>query len=202
MSESREPDQREIIGYSIRGKARRERWIAGVRGIAALVKENGWQHEVVFHGTSEKHLPFIASQGVRPTDAGLATEGHALGSFWGDVDTAAAYAEDTVKHRGGNRPVLLAARTADLLDRCEALVPDLSTLDFPLKGLTRLDDAHVYARWVDGHGYRSLGWRDALDDLSALVAVHGEPISPDAFAVVDSPEAVTSLLERTFRASP
>lgn len=201
MGRTGEPDQRDIVGYSIRDRNRRERWIALVRGIADFV--DGWRHEVVFHGTSDRCLESIMARGMAPTDTEHATDGHPLGSFWGDVYTASSYAEDTVKHRGGGYPVLIAARTADLLACCETLVPDLATLDYPLKGLTRLDDTDVYSRWVDGQGYRRLGWRDALEDLRAVVAVHRKPVGPEVFVVVDSLEVIASLcLERTSRAVP
>lgn len=131
---------------------------------------------------------------MEPTDASLAVDvprGLANGSFWGDVHTAAAYAEDTVHERDcGGEPVLLAILTETLEADC-AVYPDLATVDFPLEGLTRLGDPGVRDRWNEG--FRDMDWRDGLRDLGAIVATHDLPLSPSGLVVADSLETVKEM---------
>lgn len=188
-----EPDQREIIGYSIDDPDRKGEWISLVRGISELMDDA--VHEILFHGTSIKRLPAILKKGIRATDVGLAIvdgQGDDRGSFWGDVHTAAAYAEDTARVRDSSLPVLVAIRTEELLADC-ALHPDLATLDFPLKGLTRLSEPGVYDKWA--RNFRTLSWKDALDDLRAVVATHAIHIPARRLIAVDRIETVMAIIE-------
>jgi len=196
-----ELDQREIVGYSLVDPEARDRWISLVRGISRWIEETGQKDKVVFHGTSRRLLPRILEEGMEPTDVELAVgplEGMVQGSFWGDVHTASAYAEDTVFEREGKgepglgEPVLLAVRTDSLEEDC-LLYPDLATLDFPMKGLTRLDEPEVQEAWIKG--FRGMDWRDGLRDLGAIVATHDFYLDPDDFFVADSLDAVKERIE-------
>jgi hypothetical protein len=115
--------------------------------------------------------------GIQPSEVDLAVDvsvqGVVEGSFWGTVRTAAAYAEDTAKERDGGSPALIAIRSSDII-RLADLLPDLQTLDFPLKGLTRLDEREVLERWEANHA--EMDWRRSLDDLGAVVALHGASV--------------------------
>lgn len=181
-----EPDQTTIVGYSIDDPDRKAQWIALVRAVAEMVDETGQACEIVFHGTSLKRARDILVNGLRPTDIHVAVapeNGEDQGSFWGDVQTAAAYAEDTVKERdGGGLPVLLAARTSGLASSY-AMRPDLATLDFPLKGLTRLGDEQAAERWRGDSASRT--WQDSLADLGAVVVIHDADMPPDRFAIIE-----------------
>lgn len=194
-----EPDQRAIVGYSVSDPEARAEWIALVRGLSAWIDAEGLRDKVVFHGTSLGKLRKIRRGGMEPTDISLASEpfgGPDAGSFWGDVHTAAAYAEDTVKERsnGKGKPVLVAV-LAETLERDCLLYPDLATLDFPLKGLTRLDDPAVSEAWLNG--FRGMDWRDGLRDLGAIVATHQWALDPDDIFHADGLEAVQEWYART-----
>lgn len=196
-----EPDQRDIVGYSLVDPEARNRWIALVRGLSQWIDDEGLKDKVVFHGTSRRLLAKILEDGLEPTDVELAVgplSGMFQGSFWGDVQTAAAYAEDTVKEREGKgepgcgEPVLIAVLT-DRLEKDCLLYPDLATLDFPMKGLTRLDDPEVQEDWLKG--FMDKDWRDGLRDLGAIVATHEFYLDPDDFFVVDSLDAVKERID-------
>jgi len=180
-----EPDQRDIIGYSIADEDERKEWNALIRFIADWIEENDLSNAIVFHGTSSGRAEDIMQNGMNPTDATFATnDADSEGSFWGDVYTAAAYAEDTVQERDGDgRPVLLMAYTDDLEELCE-LAPDLATMDFPLKGLTRLSDDDVMQKWLAHH--TTLSWRDSLTDLGAIVALHEFELDPNCMQRITS----------------
>lgn len=184
MSLGGEPDQIEIAGYSLRNEEARAQWRSLLEEVSAWMEDNRLGTQIVFHGTSKKRLAAILEEGMRPTDVDIAVQGDAdLGSFWGNVRTAAAYAEDTAKERDGSVPVLLAVRVEVLERDCE-LYPDLATLDFPLKGLTRLCVPGVYEKWMNDEG--ELSWRDSLVDLGAIVAAHDFYLAADDIVVVKS----------------
>ena len=174
-----EPNQREIVGYSFTDDAKKSAWIDLVHSIAKWVEDNNLSNEVIFHGTSNTRADDILENGMVPTDiihAIAAGSFNDAGSFWGDIHTAAAYAEDTVAERDpGSEPVILMANVPDLEAEFQ-LLPDLATLDFPMKGLTKLDDQAVYDNWINNH--RTLAWQQSLAELGAIIAVHDEPLPP------------------------
>lgn len=133
------------------------------------------------------------TDGMEPVDLGFALGLHdddcASGSYWGTILTASAYAEDTVKERDeGGIPAIIGIRTCDLLRFCD-LFPDGNTLDFPLKGLTRLEDESISEKWVNG--FRDLDWKESLLDLSAIVAIHQFPLEA-GFFMVESSDCIRS----------
>lgn len=184
-----EPNQREIVGYSIKDENKKAQWIDLVKSVAKWVEDNDLTNEVVFHGTSSRRALNILEDGMRPTDIAHAISEGSLndtGSFWGDVYTASAYAEDTIAERDPDAtPVLLMAYTAELEEDFD-LRPDLATLDFPLKGLTKLDDQTVYDKWINNH--RTLTWQQSLTDLGAMIAVHEQSLDPDYMRMITSKE--------------
>ena len=176
-----EPDQRDIIGFSIADPIEKDRWKGLVSDVERFLEEHGLTEEVLFHGTSARRADAILEDGLAPTDLDLAViEDEDLGgSFWGTVRSAAAYAEDTAKERDACSPVLIMACVSDL-ERWAELRPDLATLDFPLKGLTRLDEDGVMDRWVAG--YAGFSWQDGLRDLRAVIAIHDYPV-PECYMI-------------------
>lgn len=192
---SNEPDQRTILGYSIASPEKRSEWAAFIGEIAEILEQHDAAREIVFHGTSEVRASVIMRYGMKPTDLQVASPSGEIadGSFWGCPFTASAYADDTVKERdGGGSPALIAVRTSDLLANGYDLYPDLASLEFPLKGLTRLDDSTVSDKWQEGH--ETLSWKDSLDDLGAITVAHDDWMSPEHFAMVRSPEDLRQLL--------
>lgn len=197
-----EPNQRVIIGYSISNQDARKEWVDLIEGIAAWISEHDLKHEVIFHGTSTVRMKEIMRFGMAPTDISHATipqSDDRNGSFWGDVHTAAAYADDTCKYRNpGSRPCLLMTFAEDLA-RDYDLYPDLATLDGPLKGLTKLDDPDVRSKWDNRYNAdewnvgQHLPWEESLDDLGAIIAAHEDYINPDDIFVIRSIEAFKAL---------
>ncbi|MTH95303.1 hypothetical protein [Roseibium sp. RKSG952] len=151
---------------------------------------------VVFHGTSSKVLDVIMTQGLSPTDVTAAVRadiGWDSGSFWGTPRTATAYAIDTAKERHpGWEPVLLAAPISILEAQCQ-LVCDGATIDFPLKGLTRLEEPGVFEKWRSA-GF-DLPWRESLIDLGAIVALHDFHLDIEDFDLIESPSDLRRLSE-------
>lgn len=182
-----EPNQREIVGYSFTDDAKKAAWIDLVHSIAKWIDDNNLSSDIVFHGTSTKRSRDILKHGMRPTDITHAIAEGSLndtGSFWGDIYTASAYAEDTIKERDpGYEPVLLIARTAEL-EEAFNLQPDLATLDFPLKGLTKLDDKDLANEWL--HHHRMKTWAQGLSDLGAIIAIHDEYLDPEFMQPIKS----------------
>lgn len=174
-----EPNQRDIIGFSFDNEEKRAKWIDLVKTIANWVEDNDLAHSFVFHGTSSKRAADILEDGMKPTDITHAISEGSLndtGSFWGDIYTASAYAEDTIKERDpGYEPVLLIARTAELEEEYD-LRPDLATLDFPLKGLTKLEDKELADDWINHHSMKT--WPQGLSDLGAIIAIHDGYLDP------------------------
>lgn len=180
-----EPNQREIVGYSFLDDTKKAEWIRLVHSIAKWVEDNNLSDEVVFHGTSLARAENIMEHGMYPTDVVHAiSDGglHDTGSFWGNVFTASAYAEDTIAERDlTGSPVLLMAYTNELEHDFD-LRPDLATLDFPLNGLTKLDDTIVYNNWINNH--RTLNWKQSLTDLGAIIVIHDEKLEPEYLRMI------------------
>lgn len=178
----------------------RTSWVTAVRGLSADLVHRGLEEDFLFHGTSTKALKNIRATGFDPTDVSLAVPdfpGQFGGSFWGAATTALSYALDTSEERHpGSEPVIIAVKRASLEGEC-LLVPDLATLDFPIDGLTRLEEPGVRERWEEND--YDLPWEDGLRDLGAIVALHDVPLSDEDFLVLDSPEHVIGFLENALK---
>lgn len=187
-------------GYSLPEGEERDSWLAAVAAVRRRVSHPDAAEELLFHGTSSTALEGILSRGLEPTEIELARLSPGmgdLGSFWGSFDTALAYAEDTACERHpGSRPVVLAVSSAWLEREC-LLGPDGATLDFPLAGLSRLDDPAVVADWAAAGAEKS--WRDGLRDLSAVVAAHDFVLPAHELVVVASACSLDAILGGTRR---
>ncbi|MCZ7862548.1 hypothetical protein O9X98_14330 [Agrobacterium salinitolerans] len=192
-------------GYSIPDAEERALWRSLVEGVRQRVSERNLDEVILFHGTSERAVERIMQHGMAPVECS-----HALpsdrrdvdeyGSFWGTIDTAAAYADDNAaeRHRD-SRPVIIAIRVSILENDCR-IVPDGATVDFPLKGLTRLDDPEVAAYWCDfGHDHQ---WHESLRDLGAVVALHDFLIPIEDLTVIRSMEDFERMIEARADAKP
>lgn len=184
-------------GYSIPDLDDRARWRGLLEGIRQRMSEGDLEEVVLFHGTSERALERIMIDGMEPVECSQALppdlRDDCNGSFWGTIDTAAAYADDTATERHPDSlPVIIAIRVSTLENDCQ-IVPDGATVDFPLKGLTRLSDPEVAAYWsefgLDRH------WRESLRDLGAVVALHDFTIPVVDMTVIRSIEDFERLLE-------
>lgn len=174
----------------------RNSWIGGINELSANLDVRGLEEDFLFHGTSSKALEDIRATGFDPTDVSLAVPdapNQFGGSFWGTAPTALSYALDTANERHpGSDPVIIAVKRASLERDC-LLVPDLATLDFPIDGLTRLEEPGVREKWEEND--YDLPWEDSLRDLGAVVALHDVPLSDEDFFVLDSPENVVEFLD-------
>lgn len=185
-------------GYSISDAAERTRWRDLVEAVRKRISDSGLEDVVLFHGTSERALDGILMEGMEPIECSHALpDGYRdeceYGSFWGSVDTAAAYADDTAAERHPDSlPVIIAIAVSMLESDC-LIVPDGATVDFPLEGLTRLDDPVVAAYWSEFGPDRP--WRESLRDLGAVVAVHDFNIPLEDMAVIRSMEDFERLIE-------
>ncbi|MCV9964204.1 hypothetical protein OIU34_20170 [Pararhizobium sp. BT-229] len=185
-------------GYSIPDPHERALWRDLVVGIRQRISEGNFEETVLFHGTSERALERILLDGMEPVECS-----HALppdcrddceyGSFWGNIDTAATYADDTAAERHPDSlPVIIAIRVSTL-ENDYRIVPDGATVDFPLKGLTRLDDPEVAAYWSDFGLDRH--WPESLRDLGAVVAIHDFTIPIEDMVVIRSMDDFERLFE-------
>lgn len=187
-------------GYSITDPVERKRWRGLIEALRQRIADDGLSDVVLFHGTSERALERIAAQGMEPVECSHALppdcrDVEEYGSFWGNIDTAAAYADDTAAERHPDSlPVIIAIPVSTLEADCR-IVPDGATVDFPLKGLTRLDDPSVAAYWSEYDIDRT--WRESLRDLGAVVAIHDFLIPVEDMAIVRSIDDFERLLART-----
>lgn len=192
-------------GYSIPDPAERERWRDLVEAVRQRTSDNGLEDVVLFHGTSERALAGILMEGMEPVECSHALPPHCrddceYGSFWGNIDTAAAYADDTAAERHpGSFPVIIAIRVSILESDCR-IVPDGATVDMPLKGLTRLDNPEVAAYWSEFG--RDLPWHESLRDLGAVVALHDFLIPIEDMTVIRSMEDFERMIEARADAKP
>jgi hypothetical protein len=185
-------------GYSIPDVEERGRWRALIEEVRQRVAAGNLEEVVLFHGTSQQALERILLDGMEPVDCSQAMpptcrDVYEHGSFWGSIDTAAAYADDTASERHPDSlPVIIAIRVSTLEDSCR-IVADGATVDWPLKGLTRLDDPKVAAYWSDFGIDRS--WHESLRDLGAVVALHDLIIPAEDMTVIRSIEDLESFLD-------
>lgn len=187
-------------GYSIPGPVERDRWAALIAEINGRLASEERCSKFLFHGTSARALETIAVEGLKPTDIDHAIIGenedlYDLGSFWGDVITAAAYAEDTVSGRhSDSHPVILAIPVSEL-ERDYLLFPDGAAIEDPLlPELTRLHEPGVMERWRKNNF--NLSWKESLRDAGAIVAVHDSFIPLSDLHVIRTIDDFEALLDR------
>lgn len=170
-------DRRAERGYSLQDVVERDEWRGMLKIIEEWIDHEQLREDILFHGTSTAALEKINQNGMRPefrSDAIIDSTTGQFCTFWGNLDTACFYAEDTAAERHpGSKPVILAMR-ADTLERLAFLQPDGASIDFPIDGLTRVLEPRVLEQWQDDNFDRS--WRDSLRDFGAIVAVHDDPI--------------------------
>lgn len=185
-------------GYSIPDPAERKQWRELVEAVRQRISESGLEDAVLFHGTSERALQRISIDGMESVECS-----HALppdcrhveeyGSFWGNIDTAAAYADDTAAERHPDSlPVIIAIPVSTLEADCR-IVPDGATVDYPINGFTRLDNPEVEAYWSEPGVDRS--WRESLRDLGAVLVIHDFNIPAEDLTVIRSMEDFERLLD-------
>jgi hypothetical protein len=170
-------DRRAERGYSLQNTAERQEWVAMLSTIEKWIAAEQLHEEIVFHGTSTTALANINSEGLLPdfrSDAIIDPTNGEFCTFWGDLDTACFYAEDTVAEKHpGSRPVILAI-SVDTLEQIAFLQPDGASIDFPIDGLAKVLEPGGANQWEYGTFDRP--WKDGLRDYGAIVAVHDDPI--------------------------
>jgi hypothetical protein len=181
-------------GHSFSNPHKRDNWIELLNGIQTFIDERGLQEEILFHGTTIGKARSILKHGMRPTDAFELFDGEEMsseGSFWGSIRTAAWYAEDSSIHRKGGRAAIIACPTS-FLQIYSTLGADIPSRDFPVPGLTMLEDPETAARWGDG---MLRTWQESLADLGAVTAIHSYDLSLDQAVIVDDIESLYRILQ-------
>lgn len=169
-------------------------WAELTNEIAEIIASEQLTTHVAFHGTSTHalHAPEgLRRVGMRPTRVAHAYFDRKTldlhggnGSFWGQLKTAAWYAEsDVLDIYQSGRPVLIAAAT-DVLACKYPLHPDRATLDAPVDATLREALRGRADDWYKHHS--TLGWEQALREIGAIFAVHEEPIPFEEMAVITS----------------
>ncbi|MBY3157344.1 hypothetical protein HFO56_34020 [Rhizobium laguerreae] len=176
-------------GYSIADVTERQRWRDLVAAVRQRVADEALDDVVLFHGTSERALEKIMVEGMEAIECSHALppddrDDDEYGTFWGTIDTAAAYADDTAAERHPDSLPVIIAIPVSTLEWHGSIVADGATVDFPLKGLTRLDDPQVAAYWSDFDATRP--WRESLRDLGAVLAIHNNGIHFEDLTVIKS----------------
>jgi hypothetical protein len=183
----------DTTGHSFSNPRRRGDWIELLNGIQSFIEERGLQEEILFHGTTIGKARSILRRGMRPTDAFELFDGEEMsaeGSFWGSIRTAAWYAEDSSIHRKGGRAAIIACPTS-FLQIYSTLSADIPSRDFPVPGLTMLEDPETATRWGNG---TPRTWQESLADLGAVTAIHDYELSLDQAAIVDDIESLYRIL--------
>lgn len=183
----------DTTGHSFSNPRRRGEWIDLLNGIQTLIDERGLHEEILFHGTTIAKARSILKHGMRPTDAFELHDGEeisAAGSYWGSIRTAAWYAEDSSIHRKGGRAVIIACPTS-FLQIYSTLSADIPSRDFPVPGLTMLEDPETAARWDNGV-HRT--WQESLADLGSVTALHDYDLPLDMALIVDEVESLERIL--------
>ncbi|NTF17185.1 hypothetical protein G6L37_01915 [Agrobacterium rubi] len=182
------------LGLKIASEDDRHEWIALVTAISDRIDEAGMAEDILFHGTTIRQARSILRHGMRPTDAFEVLhdgeETMTQGSFWGTVRTAAWYAEDKSFHRG-DRPALIACPVG-FLQTYSTLGIDIPSRDFPVPGLTQLEDPGTAARWATG---MTRTWQDSLSDIGSVTALHEEILPLDAALIMHGIESLERILE-------
>lgn len=181
------------IGHSIRNTASRTRWIAMLEEVAEYVTREGLQEEILFHGTTLSRARSILLNGMHPTEAWEETDEGEMpcdGSFWGTLLTAAWYADDSAANRSGGAPTIIACPTS-FIDTYASLRIDIPTRDFPVPGLTMIDDEQFSQRWAVG---QKRDWRDSLADLGSCAALHDYDMPLNPAVILIGSESITRIL--------
>lgn len=188
----------------MQGKVDIAEWRALLTSIKEMIEEHGLGGSVVFHGTSTKWLKDIQEDGLCPSDLGDAYFKKHIdfddpdfgpeGTFWGQLATAAWYAEDTVMERdnGETWPILIAADAFELsLDY--PLYPDRASLEGPVdKSLPVSTDEKLAETWWK-RGAR-FNWERGLEDLGAIFAVHTEYLDNDKIGIIQNADDFRNFL--------
>lgn len=179
-------------------------WNALIAKIEELIGQKSLRHTFVFHGTTDHFISDITKKGLRPTivsharfrDEALIEEQETFrhyGSFWATAKTAAWYAHSGVAERFGyGKPVLIAAMTSEFGNNFP-LMPDKSSAASPVDPTVRINHRKIAERWfLEGH---QRDWREAIDDIGAVYAIHHERLPTNMFRVISSMDDLTSMLE-------
>lgn len=171
-----------------------------IDAVRQRVAAEGLADVILFHGTSERALDGIAIEGMEAIECSHALppddrDDERFGTFWGSIDTAATYADDTAAERHEDSLPVIIAIHVSTLEWLASIVPDGATVDFPLDGLTLLHDPDVAAYWSDFGMTRP--WRESLRDLGAVLALHGQNIHIDDMTVIRSMDDFDLVVEET-----
>jgi hypothetical protein len=178
------------------GKPENSEWRALLAAIKETVEEHALEGTVVFHGTSTKWLSDIQEDGLCPTELGDTYFKKHIdfddpdfgpeGTFWGQLNTAAWYAEDTVTERdnGVTHPMLIVADVFELSLEYP-LYPDRASLEGPVdKTLPVSTDKTLAETWWK-RGAR-FNWNKGLEELGAIFAVHTDYLDNDKISIIQS----------------
>ncbi|TLX15994.1 hypothetical protein [Rhizobium sp. MHM7A] len=179
-------------------------WRTLLDAIKEMIEEHGIEKSVVFHGTSTKWLKNIQEDGLCPTELGDAYFKKRIdyddpdfgpeGSFWGQLSTAAWYAEDTVAERdnGETQPILIVADAFELSLEYP-LYPDRASLEGPVdQSLPVSTDEKLADTWWK-RGAR-FNWERGLEELGAIFAVHTDYLDNDKIGIVQDIEDFRNFL--------
>ncbi|TLX16133.1 hypothetical protein [Rhizobium sp. MHM7A] len=179
-------------------------WNALIAKIEELIGQESLWHTIVFHGTTDHFISDIIQKGLRPTivsharfkDESLIEDQKTFrhyGSFWATAKTAAWYAHSGVTERFGyGKPVLVAALTSEFGNDFP-LMPDKSSAESPVDPSARINHRNIAERWfMDGH---QRDWREAIDDIGAVYAIHHERLPTNMLRVISSMDDLISILK-------
>ncbi len=174
--------------------------------IKLLIIEHDLADKVVFHGTSTHCADDIEKSGLRPTsvdeayfneqvDFGLPGSGR-MGTFWGQVTTAAWYAKDTVIYRHeGSEPRLIVADVYQLAARYP-IYADRASLEGAVDPLMPISMDAVANEWWDRG--EAFSWERGLAEIGAVFAVHDEYLDDELFRIIETADDLRNYLsERT-----
>lgn len=169
-------------------------WKTLLEQIGELIEEHDLASAVVFHGTSTKRLTAIQEGGLRPCELGDAyfrkridfddPDFGYLGSFWGKLETAAWYAEDTVIVRDNcqTKPILIVTDPYELALEYP-LYPDRASFEEPVDRTLPISTNRDLANAWEKRGAR-FTWKRGLEEIGAIFAVHDEYLDTDMIAVI------------------
>lgn len=179
-------------------------WNTLIANIEEIIAQENLQHTVIFHGTTDQFTSDIVQKGLRPTiisharfqDETLIDEQETFrhyGSFWATAKTAAWYAHSGVTERFGfGKPLLIAAMTSDF-GKDFPLMPDKSSAESPVDPRARINHHNIAEQWfLDGH---QRDWREAIDDIGAVYAIHHQRLPPSLLRVISSMDDLKTMLE-------
>ncbi len=173
-----------------------DEWKTLILGVRELLEEHGLDQSVVFHGTSTKWIEDIQADGLCPTELGDAYFKKRVdfddpdfgeeGTFWGQLNTAAWYAEDTVVERDNSdtQPVLVVADALELSLEYP-LYPDKASLEGPVDNTLPVSTSPDLAAswWKSGARFK---WEKGLKELGAIFAVHTDYLDDTKIGIIRS----------------